>query len=194
MELRDYQVDGINWMAMTWVKKRSCILADEMGLGKTIQIINLLAWFSFRQNIHGPHLIIVPLSTLPAWEEEFAKWCPWLNVVVYIGDAKSRETIKQYEWYETQQNRTSRKKSVLTFNVILTTYEMIIRESDFLSKTNWMFIGVDEAHRLKNHESMLYKNLEGYNAHFKVLITGTPLQNSMKELWALLRDNFFGGL
>ena len=151
-----------------------------MGLGKTIQILSFLGWLSYSQNHHGPHLIIVPLSTLPAWEDELLKWVPWLNVVTYIGDQSSRDIIKQYEWFD------SDNKKMLNFNVLLTTYEMIIRESEFLSRTNWHCISVDEAHRLKNHEALLYVKLIAFKAHFKVLVTGTPLQNSLKELWALL--------
>ena len=167
--LRDYQCDGVNWLCKTWVKNRSCILADEMGLGKTIQVINMLSWFSVVQNTHGPHLVIVPLSTLPYWEAEFMKWAPWLNVVVYIGDTKSRQIIQQYEWFEDWEyqgyNTSKNKKSpTLNFNVIITTYEMIIRDSDFLSNTPWMTMSVDEAHRLKNVNSSLYQLLMTYSA------------------------------
>ena len=140
-------MDGVNWLCKTWMSQRSCILADEMGLGKTIQVINMLSWFSYEQMMHGPHLIIVPLSTLPYWEAEFAKWAPWLNVVVYIGDTKSRQIIQQYEWYEDyeefpkQRAKRGNKPPTLNFNVMITTYEMIIRDSEFLSGTPWFFVG-----------------------------------------------------
>uniref|UniRef100_A0A182SSR7 DNA helicase n=1 Tax=Anopheles maculatus TaxID=74869 RepID=A0A182SSR7_9DIPT len=158
LKLRDYQMDGLNWLILTWCKDNSVILADEMGLGKTIQTICFLYYLFKSQQLYGPFLCVVPLSTMPAWQREFGIWAPELNVVTYLGDVQSREIIRQYEWcYD------STKK--LKFNAILTT---------------------TKPHRLKNDDSLLYKALKEFDTNHRLLITGTPLQNSLKELWALL--------
>uniref|UniRef100_A0A182X6B5 Chromodomain-helicase-DNA-binding protein 1 n=1 Tax=Anopheles quadriannulatus TaxID=34691 RepID=A0A182X6B5_ANOQN len=179
LKLRDYQMDGLNWLILTWCKDNSVILADEMGLGKTIQTICFLYYLFKSQQLYGPFLCVVPLSTMPAWQREFGIWAPELNVVTYLGDVQSREIIRQYEWcYE------STKK--LKFNAILTTYEILLKDKTFLGSIGWASLLVDEAHRLKNDDSLLYKALKEFDTNHRLLITGTPLQNSLKELWALL--------
>lgn len=180
LKLRDYQLDGLNWLAQSWCRDNSVILADEMGLGKTIQTISFLNCLYHQHQLFGPFLLVVPLSTLAAWQKEFDIWSPSMNVVVYIGDATSRHMIREYEWYA--QAGSQRIK----FNVLLTTYEILMREKSLLSLVPWAVIGVDEAHRLKNDESLLYKCLSTFDTNFRLLITGTPLQNSLRELWALL--------
>ncbi|KAK7822176.1 hypothetical protein U0070_000740, partial [Myodes glareolus] len=149
LELRDYQLEGLNWLAHSWCKSNSVILADEMGLGKTIQTISFLSYLFHQHQLYGPFLIVVPLSTLTSWQREFEIWAPEINVVVYIGDLMSRNTT-------------------------------------VLGSINWAFLGVDEAHRLKNDDSLLYKTLIDFKSSHRLLITGTPLQNSLKELWSLL--------
>jgi len=179
LELRDYQLDGLNWLAYSWCKQYSVILADEMGLGKTIQSIGFLSYLFNEQNLYGPFLLVVPLSTLNSWKREFESWAPEMNVVVYLGDVNSRSTIRTYEWCHANNNR-------LKFNVLLTTYEILLKDKSFLSAISWAVLGVDEAHRLKNDDSSLYRSLFEFNTFHRVLITGTPLQNSLRELWALL--------
>lgn len=179
LELRDYQLDGLNWLAQSWSKDHSVILADEMGLGKTIQTISFLNCLFHRHAVYGPFLLVVPLSTLAAWQREFNIWAPELNVVVYIGDSTSRNVIRSYEWCHAGNRR-------LKFNCLLTTYEILLRDKAFLNPIPWAVLGVDEAHRLKNDESFLYKCLLNFETHHRLLITGTPLQNSLRELWALL--------
>lgn len=179
LELRDYQLDGVNWLVYSWCKQNSVILADEMGLGKTIQTIGFLSYLFNEYSLYGPFLLVVPLSTLNSWKREFETWAPEMNAVVYLGDVNSRNTIRGYEWCHSHNNQ-------LKFNVLLTTYEILLKDKSFLSAINWAVLGVDEAHRLKNDDSSLYRSLFDFNTFHRVLITGTPLQNSLRELWALL--------
>ncbi|XP_059952867.1 chromodomain-helicase-DNA-binding protein 2 isoform X5 [Mesoplodon densirostris] len=179
LELRDYQLEGLNWLAHSWCKSNSVILADEMGLGKTIQTISFLSYLFHQHQLYGPFLIVVPLSTLTSWQREFEIWAPEINVVVYIGDLMSRNTIREYEWIHCQTKR-------LKFNALITTYEILLKDKTVLGSINWAFLGVDEAHRLKNDDSLLYKTLIDFKSNHRLLITGTPLQNSLKELWSLL--------
>uniref|UniRef100_A0A669PA89 Uncharacterized protein n=1 Tax=Phasianus colchicus TaxID=9054 RepID=A0A669PA89_PHACC len=179
LELRDYQLEGLNWLAHSWCKNNSVILADEMGLGKTIQTISFLSYLFHQHQLYGPFLVVVPLSTLTSWQREFEVWAPEINVVVYIGDLMSRNMIREYEWIHSQSKR-------LKFNALITTYEILLKDKAVLGSISWAFLGVDEAHRLKNDDSLLYKTLIDFKSNHRLLITGTPLQNSLKELWSLL--------
>ncbi|XP_030921247.1 chromodomain-helicase-DNA-binding protein 1-like isoform X2 [Geospiza fortis] len=179
LELRDYQLNGLNWLAHSWCKGNSCILADEMGLGKTVQTISFLNYLFHEHQLYGPFLLVVPLSTLTSWQREIQTWAPQMNAVVYLGDITSRNMIRTHEWMHPQTKR-------LKFNILLTTYEILLKDKSFLGGLNWVFIGVDEAHRLKNDDSLLYKTLVDFKSNHRLLITGTPLQNSLKELWSLL--------
>ncbi|KAM6306821.1 chromodomain-helicase-DNA-binding protein 1-like isoform 3-T3 [Podargus strigoides] len=179
LELRDYQLNGLNWLAHSWCKGNSCILSDEMGLGKTIQTISFLNYLFHEHQLYGPFLLVVPLSTLTSWQREIQTWAPQMNAVVYLGDLTSRNMIRTHEWMHPQTKR-------LKFNILLTTYEILLKDKSFLGGLNWVFIGVDEAHRLKNDDSLLYKTLIDFKSNHRLLITGTPLQNSLKELWSLL--------
>ncbi|XP_014289519.1 chromodomain-helicase-DNA-binding protein 1 [Halyomorpha halys] len=177
--LRDYQISGLNWLVHSWCKENSIILADEMGLGKTIQTICSLYYLFHAHQLYGPFLIVVPLSTMTSWQREFSLWAPEMNVVTYIGDINSRDVIRNYEWCYSGSKR-------LKFNAILTTYEIVLKDKAFLGSISWAILMVDEAHRLKNDDSLLYKTLKEFDTNHRLLITGTPLQNSLKELWALL--------
>uniref|UniRef100_A0A8C1CKA7 Chromodomain helicase DNA binding protein 2 n=1 Tax=Cyprinus carpio carpio TaxID=630221 RepID=A0A8C1CKA7_CYPCA len=179
LQLRDYQLDGVNWLAHSWCRCNSVILADEMGLGKTIQTISFLSYLFHQHQLYGPFIVVVPLSTLTSWQREFETWAPDMNVVVYLGDVISRKTIRDYEWIHQQTKR-------IKFNALLTTYEILLKDKAVLGNINWAFLGVDEAHRLKNDDSLLYKTLIDFRSNHRLLITGTPLQNSLKELWSLL--------
>ncbi|KAI5701838.1 hypothetical protein M8J75_013913 [Diaphorina citri] len=173
-EMRDYQVRGLNWMISLYENGINGILADEMGLGKTLQTISLLGYMKHYRNIAGPHIVIVPKSTLLNWMNEFKKWCPTLRAICLIGDqdarnAMIRDVMMPGEW-----------------DVCITSYEMCIRERGVFKKFNWRYLVIDEAHRIKNEKSKLSEIVREFKTTNRLLLTGTPLQNNLHELWALL--------
>ena len=172
--LKEYQVKGLQWMISLYNNNLNGILADEMGLGKTIQTISLITYLIEKKKQNGPYLVIVPLSTLTNWNLEFDKWAPSVHKIVYKGPPNTR---KQYQ----QQLRYG------GFQVLLTTYEYIIKDRPVLSKIKWVHMIVDEGHRMKNAQSKLSSTLtQYYHTRFRLILTGTPLQNNLPELWALL--------
>ncbi|KAL2011630.1 hypothetical protein VTN00DRAFT_4348 [Thermoascus crustaceus] len=179
-ELKEFQIKGLNFMAFNWVRNRNVILADEMGLGKTVQTVAFINWLRHVRHQQGPFIVVVPLSTMPSWAETFDHWTPDLNYVVYNGNEASRNVIRDYELLI--DGNPKRPK----FNVLLTTYEYVLLDSSFLSQLKWQFLAVDEAHRLKNRDSQLYAKLLEFKAPARLLITGTPIQNNLAELSALM--------
>ena len=139
LRLRDYQMDGLNFMLKAWHNGDSLILADEMGLGKTIQSISFLKYLFHSYPFKGPMLVIVPLSTMAAWQKEFATWAPEMNTICYNGSGPSREIIRQFE--------CENSSGELTFNALLTNYEMVCKDRTFFQDIVWSNIVVDEAHR-----------------------------------------------
>ncbi|CAB1326039.1 unnamed protein product, partial [Coregonus sp. 'balchen'] len=181
--LREYQLEGVNWLLFNWYNTRNCILADEMGLGKTIQSITFL-YEIYLKGIHGPFLVIAPLSTIPNWEREFRTWTE-LNVIVYHGSQASRKTIQAYEMnYRDAQGRVI--KGAYKFHAVITTFEMILTDCPELRSVPWRCVVIDEAHRLKNRNCKLLEGLKMMDMEHKVLLTGTPLQNTVEELFSLL--------
>ncbi|XP_075701736.1 chromodomain-helicase-DNA-binding protein 6 isoform X2 [Rhinoderma darwinii] len=181
--LREYQLEGMNWLLFNWYNRKNCILADEMGLGKTIQSITFLSEIFF-MGIRGPFLIIAPLSTITNWEREFRTWTE-MNTVVYHGSQISRQMIHQYEMsYRDAQGAPI--PGIFKFHVVITTFEMILADCPELKKIRWSGVIIDEAHRLKNKNCKLLEGLKLMGLEHKVLLTGTPLQNSVEELYSLL--------
>jgi len=192
LQLHPYQLEGISWARHSWNKNTDIILADEMGLGKTIQTITFLYSLYKEGHCRGPFLIAVPLSTLINWEREFALWAPEFYVVSYVGDKDSRIVIRENELsFEDNAvrkgDKASRiKASTVKFHCLLTSYEMISMDAACLGSVQWEVLVVDEAHRLKNNQSKFFKVLAGYALNYKMLLTGTPLQNNLEELFYLL--------
>ncbi|XP_028569071.2 SWI/SNF-related matrix-associated actin-dependent regulator of chromatin subfamily A member 2 isoform X2 [Podarcis muralis] len=172
--LKHYQIQGLEWMVSLYNNNLNGILADEMGLGKTIQTIALITYLMDHKRLNGPYLIIVPLSTLSNWTYEFDKWAPSVVKISYKGTPAMRRSL-------VPQLRSGK------FNVLLTTYEYIIKDKHILAKIRWKYMIVDEGHRMKNHHCKLTQVLNThYVAPRRILLTGTPLQNKLPELWALL--------
>ncbi|RQM07216.1 hypothetical protein DH86_00000907 [Scytalidium sp. 3C] len=172
--LKEYQLKGLQWMISLYNNNLNGILADEMGLGKTIQTISLITYLIEVKKQPGPFLVIVPLSTLTNWNLEFEKWAPSIARVVYKGPPNARKQQQQQIRYG-------------NFQVLLTTYEYIIKDRPVLSKIKWIHMIIDEGHRMKNSSSKLSATLtQYYTTRYRLILTGTPLQNNLPELWALL--------
>ncbi len=173
-KLKEYQLKGLQWMVSLFNNRLNGILADEMGLGKTIQTISLVTYLIEQKRQPAPYLVIVPLSTLTNWVNEFAKWAPSVSVLVYKGAPPVRKAL-------------NRRLVARDWQVLLTTYEYIIKEKGTLGKIKWIHMIIDEGHRMKNAGSKLALTLtKEYTTRYRLLLTGTPLQNNLPELWALL--------
>ncbi|OBA17025.1 hypothetical protein METBIDRAFT_48003 [Metschnikowia bicuspidata var. bicuspidata NRRL YB-4993] len=173
-QLKEYQIKGLQWMVSLFNNHLNGILADEMGLGKTIQTISLLAYLIETKNVSGPFLVIVPLSTLTNWNIEFEKWAPSIKKITYKGTPVQRKVMQN----DIKQNN---------FQVLLTTFEYIIKDKGLLAKIKWVHMIIDEGHRMKNAQSKLSETLTHfYHSDYRLILTGTPLQNNLPELWALL--------
>uniref|UniRef100_A0A1I8FT92 Helicase ATP-binding domain-containing protein n=1 Tax=Macrostomum lignano TaxID=282301 RepID=A0A1I8FT92_9PLAT len=172
--LKEYQLKGLQWLVSLYNNNLNGILADEMGLGKTIQTIALITYLMERKKENGPYLIIVPLSTMSNWDLEFDKWAPSVKKILYKGSPQHRRSLQ----YHLKGSK---------FNVLLTTYEYIMKDKTALSKIKWKYMIIDEGHRMKNHHCKLTCVLNSYyTAPYRLLLTGTPLQNKLPELWALM--------
>ncbi|CDO74808.1 hypothetical protein BN946_scf185001.g56 [Trametes cinnabarina] len=172
--LKEYQLKGLQWMVSLYNNKLNGILADEMGLGKTIQTISLITYLIETKRKPGPYLVIVPLSTMTNWSGEFTKWAPSVRMIAYKGNPTQRKVLQS-------DLRTG------NFQVVLTTYEYIIKDRIHLSRIKWLYIIIDEGHRMKNTQSKLVQTLtQYYHSKYRLILTGTPLQNNLPELWALL--------
>lgn len=174
LQLKPYQLKGLEWMVSLYNNNLNGILADEMGLGKTIQTVALVTYLMEVKKINGPYLIIVPLSTISNWMLELDKWAPHVVKVVFKGDKEQRKRL---------EGKVRRGE----FNVLLTTYDYVIKEKAMLGKIRWKYMIIDEGHRMKNHQCKLTLTLNAFfSAQHRLLLTGTPLQNKLPELWALL--------
>lgn len=179
-QLRSFQLHGVNFLAHNWCRGTNVILADEMGLGKTVQTVSFMNWLRHDRRQQGPFICVVPLSTMPAWADTFNNWTPDVNYVIYTGRESARKIIRDCELLVDGNVKKTK------FNVLMTTYEYVLADWQFLSQLKWQFLAVDEAHRLKNRDSQLYDKLQQFNAPSRLLITGTPIQNTLGELSALM--------
>lgn len=177
-KMREYQLEGLEWLKGLWMNGLCGILADEMGLGKTVQAISMIAFFK-ENNISGPFLIAAPLSTVRNWIEEFKRWTPEINTILYHGSKDERAEMRRKKMKMQDQAK-------FEFPVVVTSYEICMNDKSFLANYRWRYIVVDEGHRLKNMNCKLIKELMTYNSANRLLITGTPLQNNIAELWSLL--------
>uniref|UniRef100_A0ABM5EJC5 Chromodomain-helicase-DNA-binding protein 3 isoform X5 n=1 Tax=Pogona vitticeps TaxID=103695 RepID=A0ABM5EJC5_9SAUR len=191
--LHMYQLEGLNWLRFSWAQSTDTILADEMGLGKTIQTIVFLYSLYREGHTKGPFLVSAPLSTIINWEREFQMWAPNFYVVTYTGDKDSRSIIRENEFsFEDNAMKGGKKafkmkrEAQVKFHVLLTSYELVTIDQAALASVRWACLVVDEAHRLKNNQSKFFRVLNGYKIDHKLLLTGTPLQNNLEELFHLL--------
>uniref|UniRef100_A0A672TAQ3 Chromodomain helicase DNA binding protein 3 n=1 Tax=Sinocyclocheilus grahami TaxID=75366 RepID=A0A672TAQ3_SINGR len=188
-----YQLEGLNWLRFSWAQGTDTILADEMGLGKTIQTIVFLYSLFKEGHTKGPFLVSAPLSTIINWEREFEMWAPDFYVVTYTGDKDSRAIIRENEFtFEDTPVKGGKKafklrrEAPIKFHVLLTSYELVTIDQNVLKSIDWACLVVDEAHRLKNNQSKFFRRLNDYKIDHKLLLTGTPLQNNLEELFHLL--------
>ncbi|KAJ6574934.1 hypothetical protein B0H19DRAFT_1371843 [Mycena capillaripes] len=184
-KLMDFQVDGFNWLCDNWWNHQQCILADEMGLGKTVQIATFIG--KVIQDFNAmPALVVVPNSTITNWVREFERWAPKLRVVPFYGEAKSRDIIKKYELSHSKKRPgfTSAK-----FHVLVTTYETLSGKDFtpvFKNQPRWEILVVDEGQRLKSDSSLLFRKLNELKSLHRIIMTGTPLNNNIRELFNLM--------
>jgi ATP-dependent DNA helicase len=174
--MRSYQLEGLEWMLSLYENGINGILADEMGLGKTIQTIAMLAHL-WENKSYGPFLIAAPLSTTSNWVAEFEKWTPSIPVMLYHGDKKERERLRKTKL---------RNPGTDQFPIMVTSYEICMNDRKYLTSFGWQFIIIDEGHRIKNLDCRLIRELQQFQSANRLLITGTPLQNNLTELWSLL--------
>ncbi|XP_019407156.1 PREDICTED: DNA helicase INO80 isoform X1 [Crocodylus porosus] len=179
-KLKGYQLKGMNWLANLYEQGINGILADEMGLGKTVQSIALLAHLAERENIWGPFLIISPASTLNNWHQEFARFVPKFKVLPYWGNPHDRKVIRKFWSQKTLYTQDA------PFHVVITSYQLVVQDVKYFQRVKWQYMVLDEAQALKSSSSVRWKILLQFQCRNRLLLTGTPIQNTMAELWALL--------
>ncbi|OAY70014.1 ATP-dependent DNA helicase DDM1 [Ananas comosus] len=175
-KLKSYQIKGVKWLISLWQNGLNGILADQMGLGKTIQTIGFLAHLKGK-GLDGPYMVIAPLSTLSNWVNEVSRFVPSLSAIIYHGTRKERAEIRR---------KYMSKQISPKFPIIVTSYEVALNDAKLLSHYKWKYVVVDEGHRLKNSKCILLRELRRLQIENKLLLTGTPLQNNLAELWSLL--------
>ncbi|XP_063896881.1 chromatin-remodeling ATPase INO80 [Helicoverpa armigera] len=178
--LKGYQLKGMNWLANLYDQGISGILADEMGLGKTVQCIAFLCHVAERLGVWGPFLVVSPASTLHNWQQEMQRFVPDFKVVPYWGSPSERKILRQF--WERKDLHTRQA----AFHVVVTSYQIVVSDLKYLNRVSWQYMILDEAQAIKSSASMRWKLLLGFSCRNRLLLSGTPIQNSMAELWALL--------
>jgi DNA helicase INO80 len=180
-QLKEYQLKGLNWLVNLYEQGINGILADEMGLSKTVQSISVMAYLAEKHGIWGPFLVVAPASTLHNWQQEITKFVPMLKVLPYWGTAGDRKVLRKF-W--------DRKHITYTqdapFHVLVTSYQLVVSDVNYFQKMRWQYMILDEAQAIKSSQSSRWKSLLGFHCRNRLLLTGTPIQNNMQELWALL--------
>ncbi|KAF5356342.1 hypothetical protein D9756_003876 [Leucocoprinus leucothites] len=180
-QLKEYQLKGLNWLATLYEQGINGILADEMGLGKTVQSISLLAYLAETHDIWGPFLVVAPASTLHNWQQEITRFVPKLKALPYWGNVKDRMTLRKF-WSKKEISYDQDAP----FHVLITSYQLVTQDQQYFQRVKWQYMILDEAQNIKNSSSVRWKTLLGFHCRNRLLLTGTPIQNSMQELWALL--------
>ncbi|KAI0159948.1 SNF2 family N-terminal domain-containing protein [Hypoxylon sp. FL1284] len=180
-QLKEYQLKGLNWLANLYEQGINGILADEMGLGKTVQSISVMAYLAEVHDIWGPYLVVAPASTLHNWQQEISRFVPEFKVLPYWGTAGDRKVLRKF-W--DRKHNTYRKDA--PFHVLVTSYQLVVSDVAYFQKMRWQYMILDEAQAIKSSQSSRWKCLLGFHCRNRLLLTGTPIQNNMQELWALL--------
>ncbi len=180
-QLKEYQLKGLNWLVNLYEQGINGILADEMGLGKTVQSISVMGYLAEKHNIWGPFLVIAPSSTLHNWQQEITRFVPEIKCLPYWGNAKDRKVLRKF-W--DRKHITYTKDS--PFHVLITSYQLVVQDTQYFQKIRWQYMILDEAQAIKSSQSSRWKSLLGFHCRNRLLLTGTPIQNNMQELWALL--------
>lgn len=178
-EMRPYQIQGLNWMVSLHHNGLNGILADEMGLGKTLQTISFLGYLHHHLSLPGPHLIVVPKSTLQNWKREFERWTSFFRVVILTGSKEERQAVIQDQLLAAEEGPEGTSDITLPFDILITSYEICLIERSVLRKFSFQYIVIDEAHRIKNSSSLLSQIVRAFHTRGRLLITGTPLQVHM---------------
>jgi chromatin-remodeling ATPase INO80 len=181
VQLKEYQLKGLNWLVNLYEQGINGILADEMGLGKTIQSISVMAYLAEHHNIWGPFLVIAPASTLHNWQQEIARFVPELKALPYWGTAKDRKVLRKF-W----ERKKITYRQDAPFHVLITSYQLVVQDAQYFQRMTWQYMILDEAQAIKSSQSSRWRSLLGFHCRNRLLLTGTPIQNNMQELWALL--------
>lgn len=180
-QLKEYQLKGLTWLVNLYEQGINGILADEMGLGKTVQSISVMAYLAENHNIWGPFFVIAPASTLHNWQQEITRFVPKLKVLPYWGNGKDRKILRKF-WNRKQLTYTEDAP----FHVLVTSYQLVVQDAQYFQRIKWQYMILDEAQAIKSSNSSRWKNLLDMKCRNRLLLTGTPIQNTMQELWALL--------
>ncbi|KAK9829749.1 hypothetical protein WJX72_007671 [[Myrmecia] bisecta] len=178
--LKGYQLKGLQWLVGLYEQGLNGILADEMGLGKTVQAIAFMAHLAECKGIWGPFLVVAPASTLHNWDQELQQFCPSLRVLPYWGQTADRKLLRKH----LAPRRLYGQQAA--FHVCVTSYQMAVQDESYLRRVRWQYMVLDEAQAIKSSVSLRWKTLLGFNCRNRLLLSGTPIQNNMAELWALL--------